>query len=132
MEGFFNGMRLVLEVQRLNEALEIFLLRCIPCGLTLQEDDVVVKSKNPVILIDEVIQLSEVSLQTFALFDECLKHALVVQISHNPIHRKLLSALILIVDVVRKSDQDLAIGQVGDQPGGGGNAAAAWDGINQP
>ncbi len=25
------------------------------------------KSKNPVILIDEVIQLSEVSLQTFAL-----------------------------------------------------------------
>ena len=67
MEGFFNGMRLVLEVQRLSEALEIFLLRCIPCGLTLQEDDVVVKSKNPVILTDEVIQLSEVSLQTFAL-----------------------------------------------------------------
>jgi len=50
-------MRLVLEVHRLREAFEIFLLRWIPFGLTLQENDVVVKSNNSVILIDEVIQL---------------------------------------------------------------------------
>ena len=46
---------------------------CIGLGLLLQQDDVIVEGNNAISLIRQLIELSEIALQTFALFSKCLK-----------------------------------------------------------
>ena len=103
---------------------------CIGLGLSLQQDDVIVEGNNAIPLIRQLIDLSKIAFQTFALFSKRLKQALVVEIGRNPFHRNGLAILILITVVVREADQHFAIGQVGDQARGGRNTAAIRNGLD--